>query len=226
MTRRTRAGFTLIELLVVIAIIGVLIGLTVPAIHRVRAAMARTQCGNSLRQLGIAIHGYMDVNRQRFPLSTHDVDKSQGWLVKLAPHYENVDGIRICPTDPRGAERREYRSTSYVWNGYIGEPDKLTPNKVRRLREVQATTRFIMLMECADETGVTSEADHVHSYQWFRPSKISKGIVYETIASMIQTDRHIGSANYLFADAHVETIDDSQIREWAAQPFNFVEPPK
>lgn len=56
------AGFTLVELLVVIAIIGILIGLLLPAVQAARESARRTSCGNNMRQLGLALHGYASVN--------------------------------------------------------------------------------------------------------------------------------------------------------------------
>jgi prepilin-type N-terminal cleavage/methylation domain-containing protein/prepilin-type processing-associated H-X9-DG protein len=92
-----RAAFTLIELLVVIAIIAILIALLVPAVQKVRAAAARIQCVNNMKQLALALHGYHDANKvlpmgQSAALTgaNNGNNKHEGWLLYILPYIEQV----------------------------------------------------------------------------------------------------------------------------------------
>src|SRR5437763_14424728 len=90
----SRRGFTLVELLVVIAIIGVLVALLLPAIQAAREAARRTQCGNNLKQLGLALHNYISAKKDVLPGGYFQEFKTPGgyqgesFFVRLLPYLE------------------------------------------------------------------------------------------------------------------------------------------
>lgn len=151
---RTRRAFTLIELLVVIAIIAILVALLIPAVQQAREAARRTQCKNSLKQWGIALHNYHETH-STFPMGK---ERQRHWtfrsmLLPFIDHsalYDEINfehqphcfnyavsmgtnsptrasiGIYFCPSDPNSERPFSGFLGHHMPGNYVGSRGSLS----------------------------------------------------------------------------------------------------
>jgi len=100
---RQPLGFTLVELLVVIGIIAVLIAMLLPALNRARQSAKTVACLSNVRQVGMAVIMYANVNKGLLPYHIIDTGGAQYtgiralWEARLLPgnaidSFISVDG--------------------------------------------------------------------------------------------------------------------------------------
>ena len=225
---RCRNGFTLIELLVVIAIIGMLVAILLPAVQSARASARRTECVSNMKQLGLAIHQFTGTHGGQFPFNSH-AGTIKSWVFTVAPYMESVDSIRICQDDPQAEARLASAppGTSYIINNYLGASKASAPfNNFKKLKE---TCKTLLLFEGSDNRAVAITNEHAHCSSWFSAANIAAGLVWTKITDEIQPNRHGGSANYLYADGHVNGLAEETLFDWVQTDIsngtNFAKPP-
>lgn len=226
---RYRCAFTLIELLVVIGIIAILIAILLPALQMARVSAQRITSASNMRQLGIALHMYQDDYDGYYPSAAHGQPEDFSWIFTLAPYVQDVDEIRICPADPKAAERRVIgKTTSYPMNEYIAVPEFRfgvinQDTYFGRRERIRRPSQTFVLFVGSDQAGTGVSSDHTHSRQWF--SQASPQTNWTRITNDIQADRFGGSSNYLYADAHVESRSSAEMKALANEGKDFARPP-
>jgi prepilin-type processing-associated H-X9-DG protein len=192
---------------------GVLVALLLPAVQAAREAARRNHCMNNLKQIGIALQNYHDVNKTFPPAYTVDSsgNKMHSWRVLILPYLDDPISANVAknyrfdePWDSPNNKRLgeiapsifncpssmdDGPTTNYV--AVVGEETAWPGDRPRRIREIRdGTSRTIQVVETVD-SGI----------HWMEPRDLTMEEAEQGLRS-----GHPGGSNAVFCDSHVQFL--------------------
>ena len=222
--RYTARYFTLIELLIVVAIIGILVSIALPVLSKARATGVKTQCANNVKQSALAL--------------IMDGDANGGWVTIYGPSYTGwycQPGMPeklgfVMPKEPRRPS--SYRPLTlcpagvdegirWVDNVAYGVPyfalfpedyaeykcEKVINGSEEYLRisAIPAISNYVLLADTA-YTRFDPRPQVLAGAQCLHFARRDEGAA--SPISYAVCERHLGTANLAYADAHVSDSSD------------------
>ena len=193
-------AFTLVELLTVVTIVAVLTSLGLAATRGVTEKTRATRCLNDLRQVGIALQLYVGDNGGRFPNTSHQ-GVAASWTNTLADFLKTNFLGRCC------AVLKHRSKLTYAWNDSLADAQGYGV----MASSVRAPSRTMAVTELA--TNLTGEHFHFAGKRGG-----ASRITPNQFRAEVNVTCHGSSANYVFADGHVENLRWTEVQSRLTQP--------
>jgi len=193
-------AFTLVELLTVVTIVAVLTSLGLAATRGVTEKTRTTRCLNDLRQVGTALQLYVGDNGGRFPNTSHQ-GVAASWTNTLADFLKTNFLGRCC------AVPKHRSKLTYAWNDSLADAQGYGV----MASSVRAPSRTMTVTELA--TNLTGEHFHFAGKRGG-----ASRITPNQFRAEVNVSCHGSSANYVFADGHVENLRWTEVQSRLTQP--------
>jgi prepilin-type N-terminal cleavage/methylation domain-containing protein/prepilin-type processing-associated H-X9-DG protein len=192
-------AFTLVELLTVVTIIAALSTLGLAATRGVTEKTKTTRCLNDLRQVGVAVQLYVGENSGRFPNTSHQ-GVAASWTNTLAEFLKTNFLGRCC------AVPKHRSNLTYAWNDALADSNGYGA--------MSASFRRPSSTMVVAELAPNNIGEHFH-FAGIRGG--ASRITPNQFRRDVNVTCHGSSANYLFADGHLENLRWTEVRSRLTQ---------